>query len=114
MNMGSLEGEKICLNIAPKHMTAAQTDLEDSFIEQRDIPAMKCRQWTNLEMKQYQKQGYLMPYDKDPDVVLTEEETVGDQMYRAGPESIFIPAVICLPEIRRAKDGYSEQQMTGL
>lgn len=78
MNMGSLEGEKICLNIAPKHMTAAQTDLEDSFIEQRDIPAMKCRQWTNLEMKQYQKQGYLMPYDKDPDVMLTEEETVAE------------------------------------
>lgn len=51
------EKEYICLDIAPKHL-GSREGTEDSYVEQRDIPGMKCGQMTNLDMKQYQQEPY--------------------------------------------------------
>lgn len=69
---------KIHLNIAPKHMGASMTEPENSYEEQRNIPEMKCRQWTNLEMKNYQEEGYPTLYQKE-DVVKEFKEEVTEE-----------------------------------
>ena len=71
--------DKVHLNIAPHHLSIQRTEPENTYDEQRDILEMKCRQWTNLDMKQYQKEGYPKLYDKDgvkidTEDVLSEEE----------------------------------------
>lgn len=54
---GNLMEQKVCLGIAPKHLGINDTDIENCYLEMRDIPAMKRGQWTNLEMSAYQKKG---------------------------------------------------------
>lgn len=72
---------KICLNIAPKHLGFEDTDVENCYEEQRDIPKMKSRQWTNLDMKQYQEKGYPLLFEKG-DIRIEEEEIVdGDYAF---------------------------------
>jgi len=71
---------KIHLNIAPKHMGISQTEPENTYDEQRNIPEMKCRQWTNLDMKSYQEEGYPTLYEKE-DIVKEYKEEVTEENY---------------------------------
>lgn len=71
---------KICLNIAPKHMGIDQTEPQNTYGEQRNIPEMKCRQWTNLDMKNYQEEGYPTLYEKEG-VIKEFKEEVTEENY---------------------------------
>lgn len=76
---------KIHLNVAPKHVGINRTELGDAYDEQVNIPEMKCRQWANLEMKEYQEEGYPTLYEKDGIVEeyteeVTEENYLFDRM----------------------------------
>lgn len=71
---------KIHLNIAPKHMGIDHTEPQNTYDEQRNVPEMKCRQWTNLDMKNYQEEGYPTLYEKE-DVVKEYEEEVTEENY---------------------------------
>lgn len=76
---------KVCLNIAPKYLSASDEEnaLDDCYAELRDIPALKSRQWTNLDMVQYQEAGYPMASDKEGVDAYTTEDIV-EQEYELG------------------------------
>ena len=69
--------EKIHLNIAPKHLGITKTEAENTYDEQRDITGMKCRQWVNMDMKQYQTEGY--PIIGNQDIEFAEPEEVTEE-----------------------------------
>lgn len=76
---------KIRLDIAPKHLSIVNTDAANCYEEQRDIPKMKCRQWTNSEMKQYQDMGYPVLYEyNNGEIQIADggEEEVADEEYQ--------------------------------
>lgn len=72
--------QRLHLDIAPKHLSIDMAESKDTYDEQRDILGMKRRQWVNLDMKQYQKEGYPELYHK-LDVVKEFDEEVTEENY---------------------------------
>lgn len=71
---------KIHLNIAPKRFRIDQTEEKIAYANQRNIPEMKARKWVNLDMKQYQKEGFPTFYQKG-DIAKQYEEEVTEENY---------------------------------
>ncbi len=64
----------ILLNIAPKHLNITRTDIDQTYEEQRDITGMKVGQMTNLDMKQYQHNGYPILTGEEESKDMKEQE----------------------------------------
>lgn len=75
-DFGSFSKQRICLGISPKRLEADRSSADTCYEEQRDIPAMKCRQWTNLDFKKYQEEGYPKASDKEGIEFTLMEEVV--------------------------------------
>ncbi len=61
IHTNGMAGEpKVKLGIEPKAMSLWEegAEADDTYAEMRNIPEMKIRQWTNLEMRTYQEKGF--------------------------------------------------------
>lgn len=72
--------EKIDLGIEPRNSGMDKITLQNTYEEQRDIVGMKCRQWINAEIKQYQEEGYPMLYYYETEEDMVEEKVTDENI----------------------------------